>query len=86
MNLRTASNHAQGKVIRPGAYITKDTILAIYDETAEAIASGRPYRTRLDPPPGPPADEVGNFIPLAQWDKANWPRHIHPPRQEVAAS
>ncbi|HQU45807.1 MAG TPA: hypothetical protein PK867_23535 [Pirellulales bacterium] len=71
----------QGKVIRPGTYITKDTILAIYEELAAAIASGRPYPTRLDPPPGPPADEAGKFIPMADWDQANWPSHIHPPRQ-----
>jgi len=38
------------------------------------------YRSRLDPPPGPPADAAGNFIPMAQWDRANWPAHIHPPR------
>ena len=34
-----------------GAYRTKDTILSIYDDMAEAIRMGKPYRTRLDPPP-----------------------------------
>jgi hypothetical protein len=34
-----------------GTYRTKDTILLIYDEMAEAIRSGKPYQTRLDPPP-----------------------------------
>ena len=46
-----------------GAYHTRDTILAIYDEMAEAMKTGHPYQTRLDPPPGPPCDANGNFIP-----------------------
>ena len=46
-------------------------------EMSEAILTGKPYRTRLDPPPGPPVDAEGNFIPLAKWDKDNWPVHIH---------
>lgn len=33
-----------------GEYRTKRLILEIYDELAEAIATGRPYQTRLDPP------------------------------------
>jgi hypothetical protein len=37
-----------------GEYRTKRLILEIYDELAEAIATGRPYQTRLDPPPGDP--------------------------------
>ena len=56
-----------------GRYITKDTILEIYDEMAEAIRTGQPYQTRLDPPPGPPTDTEGNFIPMAEWDPNNWP-------------
>jgi len=24
---------------------------------------------------------VSNFIPMAQWDKNNWPPHIHPRRE-----
>ena len=35
-------------------YRTKHLILEIYDELAEAIATGRPYQTRLDPPPADP--------------------------------
>jgi len=77
-----------------GSYRTKDTILEIYDEMAEvmkqnaaAVAAGREptarYQTRLDPPPGPPCDEQGNFIPMAQWDPANWPPHIHRPKEAV---
>jgi hypothetical protein len=38
-----------------GTYRTKDTILAIYDEMAEAIRTGKPYQTRLDPPPADPS-------------------------------
>ncbi|MBX6369876.1 MAG: N-6 DNA methylase, partial [Rhodospirillales bacterium] len=34
-----------------GEYRTKRLILELYDELAEAIATGRPYQTRLDPPP-----------------------------------
>ena len=38
-----------------GTYRTKDTILSIYDDMAEAIRTGKPYKTRLDPPPADPA-------------------------------
>ena len=34
-----------------GSYRTKDTILEIYDAMIEAMATGQPYQTRLDPPP-----------------------------------
>ena len=37
---------------RHGEYRTKRVILDVYDALQEARASGRPYRTRLDPPPG----------------------------------
>lgn len=37
-----------------GHYRTKDTILSIYDDMAEAIRTGKPYQTRLDPPPADP--------------------------------
>ena len=37
-----------------GTYRTKDQILAIYDMMAEAIRTGRPYQTLLDPPPADP--------------------------------
>lgn len=66
-----------------GHYRTKDTILEIYDAMAEAMHTGQPYQTRLDPPPGPPMDAEGNFIPMAQWDRANWPSHIHLPKEET---
>lgn len=79
-----------------GSFRTKDTILEIYDEmqrvmaeNAAAVAAGRQptacYQTRLNPPPGPPCDAAGNFIPMAEWDRANWPAHIHQPRDGAAA-
>jgi len=37
-----------------GEYRTKQFILEIYDEMAEAIRTGKPYQTHLDPPPGDP--------------------------------
>jgi len=87
---RTADENGEN-----GRYITKDTILDIYDEMAEVIAAneaaraaGQPataqYQTRLDPPPGPPTDEAGNFIPYADWTPeihARYANIIHPPRK-----
>lgn len=58
-----------------GEYRTKRVILEIYDEIAEAIRTGKPYQTLLDPPPAsirvahPPRFDqerievdVGNYI------------------------
>ncbi len=38
-----------------GSYRTKDAILEIYDAMQQAIRSGKPYQTRLDPPPADPS-------------------------------
>jgi hypothetical protein len=38
-----------------GEYRTKRVILEIYDAMAEAIRTGQPYQTRLDPPPADPS-------------------------------
>ncbi|MBU1701757.1 MAG: SAM-dependent methyltransferase [Candidatus Eisenbacteria bacterium] len=38
-----------------GEYRTKRVILEIYDEMAAAMKTGKPYKTRLDPPPGDPS-------------------------------
>jgi len=65
-----------------GEYRTKDSILQIYDAVPAAIRTGKPYQTQLDPPPGPPSDAQGNFIPMSQWDPNNWPTHIHSPREQ----
>jgi len=67
-----------------GHYRTKDTILEIYDAMLEAQRTGQAYQTRLDPPPGPPTDAEGNFIPFEQW-KDNIPSHIHQPQAAVEA-
>jgi hypothetical protein len=64
-----------------GDYRTKRVILEIYDAMQESIRTGQPYQTRLRPPPGPPTDEHGHFIPMSQWDPNHWPSHIHPPRK-----
>ena len=81
---RTTITDENGQVTQPGTYITKDTILSIYDAMTESIRTGVPYQTQLDPAPGPPTDADGNFVPMAQWDTANWPRHIHPQRRQAA--
>jgi len=62
-----------------GHYRTQEAILEIYDAMAEAVRTGQPYQTRLDPPPGPPADGLPVWKP-GQPKPANWPSHIHPPR------
>jgi len=43
-----------------GEYRTKRVILEIYDEMQQAIATGEPYQTRLDPPPADPRVAHGN--------------------------
>ena len=37
-----------------GEYRAKRVILEIYDAMAEAMRTGKPYRTLLDPPPADP--------------------------------
>jgi len=66
-----------------GEYRTKRVILEMYDAMQEANRAGQPYQTRLDPPPGPPQDADGKFIPYAQI-AGNPPPHIHLPRGAVA--
>jgi hypothetical protein len=63
-----------------GEYRTKGVILEIYDAMAEAMRTGRAYQTLLDPPPGPPADPLPDW-PVGAPRPANWPSHIHPPRE-----
>jgi hypothetical protein len=74
---RTTITDESGHVTQPGTYITKDAILSIYDEMQTAIDTGQPYQTRLAPPPGPPADSEGKFLPSTEWDGSDWPPHIH---------
>ena len=37
---------------RYGSFRTKELILDVYDAMAEAVRTGEPYQTILDPPPG----------------------------------
>jgi hypothetical protein len=62
-----------------GDYRTKRVILKIYDAMQEAIRTGQPYQTCLDPLPGPPKDADGNFLIYAQI-AGNPPPHVHLPR------
>ena len=61
-----------------GEYRTKIRILEIYNQMTYCLATNTEYRSSLNPPPGPPCDAEGNFIPVEQWDKNNLPKHIHP--------
>jgi len=67
-----------------GDYRTKRVILEIYDALQDAIQTGRPYQTRLDPPPGPPIDASGKFVSYAEI-AANPPPHIHLPQDHSNA-
>ena len=69
-----------------GEYRTKRRILEIYDQMtpifetgalSDHLATSPSYQSSLNPPPGPPCDENGKFIPMSQWSKDNWPAHIH---------
>ena len=60
-----------------GTYRTKLRILEIYDQMTHCLATNTEYRSTLNPPPGPPCDQDGNFISVEKWDKNNWPKHIH---------
>ena len=42
-------------------------------------------RSQLKPPAGLPADEHGNFIPVGDWDAANWTPYIHAPKHALTA-
>lgn len=57
-----------------GDYRTKRVILEIYDEMGEAIETGDPYQTRLDPPPAHPdaahawdEEYLGSELPREEW-------------------
>ena len=62
-----------------GDYKTKTVILEIYEAMAEATRTGQPYQTRLDPPTGPPTAGLPDWLEGGN-GPANWPSHIHPPR------
>ena len=55
-------------------------------ESEQSVKTSKPYQTRRDPAHGPRADAEGNFVPLPEWlpgqpRPADWPPHIHPPRE-----
>lgn len=60
-----------------GEYRTKRRILEIFDQMTHCLATNTEYRSTLDPPPGPPRDEHGHYIPVADWVLDNWPSNIH---------
>jgi hypothetical protein len=62
-----------------GDYRTKSVILEIYDAMAKSIRSSWTYQTRLDPPPGPPENDLPDWQP-GHPKPSNWPSHIHPPK------
>ncbi len=67
-----------------GHYRTKDRILALYDTLTNCLATGEPFTSTLNPPPGPPTNPDGTFAALPAWPKGapqptNWPPNIHPP-------
>jgi len=64
---------------KSGEYRTKRMILECYNAMAEVMETGRPYKTILDPPPGPPVES------LPEWKRGqpkpkDWPPHIHTPK------
>ena len=78
---RTEQKDADGNLTREGTYRTKDRILEIYDQMLQARRTGEPWQSPLDPPPGPPTDAEGNYLPMAEWP--HHPGHIHPPKGEA---
>ena len=64
-----------------GEYRTKRVILEMYDAMQRAIDTGEPYQSRLDPPPGPPANDLPSWRPVSP-RPGNWPSHMHAPRSE----
>ena len=62
-----------------GEYRTKRVVLEIYDAMQNAMVTGKPYQSPLDPPAGPPEE------PLPEWKAGKpqpegWLSHIHPPK------
>ena len=64
-----------------GDYRTKRVILETYDAMQEAIRTGVPYQTPLDPPPGPPSDPLPDW-PAGTPQPEGWPGNVHEPRRE----
>jgi hypothetical protein len=61
-------------------YRTKWVILEIHDKMDEAMKTGRPYETILDPTLGPSANGLPNWKPVQPKPK-DWPPYIHAPKE-----
>ena len=84
---RTQIENEEGEITQEGTYITRDTILAIYDQMQNAIETGVPYQTQLNPAPGPPTrDGSDEFLPFAEWNEFVDSSHIHAPKEETTSS
>jgi hypothetical protein len=70
------------EIAQYGEHRTKNLILEIFDAMQRAKETGQPYRTLLNPFPGPLSAADGSFISMYQWDRDNWPTHIHPPHPD----
>jgi hypothetical protein len=62
-----------------GEYRTKRVILEIYDAMQNAMVTGNPYKSPLDPPAGPPEDSLPEWKP-GKPQPEGWLSHIHPPK------
>lgn len=94
---RTTEKDAGGNVLKEGSFLTKDTILDLYDRMTDVIAENRAaeaaghqstarFKSTLVPPPGPPTDAEGNFIPYAEWTPDIHDAYkdiIHPPKGDA---
>ena len=62
-----------------GEYRTKRVILEIYDAMQNAMVTGKPYQSPLDPPAGPPEKPLPEWMP-GKPQPEGWLTHIHPPK------
>ncbi len=57
------TNHRRGWDSRTGAMSLRPRSTSA--SRHRGMTTGKPYQTSLDPPPGPPGDAEGKFLPLA---------------------
>ena len=73
-------NGVKGKDVDAyGEYRTKRVILEIYDAMQNAMVTGKPYQSPLDPPAGPPEKPLPEWMP-GKPQPEGWLTHIHPPK------
>lgn len=58
-------------------YRTKRRILEIYDQMQLCLNQNIPYQSTLQPPAGAPRRPDGSYLPMAEWDEAEWPENVH---------